>query len=140
MQTLLLSILLWTLLEFFFQHGMLSCPCYYSIRKPIETKSSQKWLYFLDMGWMAWIMVGLTIFFHNMYILALSKATSKAIFFKKTWFFCSSLWGRLTYKHWMRKSKAWYRQVADSKANTNIYERSVQFDDPLDLWWCPKPF
>jgi hypothetical protein len=37
----------------------------------------------------------------------------------------------------MRKSKAWYRQVADSKANTNIYNRSVQFEDPLELW-CPK--
>jgi hypothetical protein len=42
-------------------------------------------------------------------------------------------------KYWMRKSKAWYRQVADSKANRNIYNRSVQFEDPLDLW-CHKPF
>jgi hypothetical protein len=37
----------------------------------------------------------------------------------------------------MRKSKAWYGQVANRQANTNIYHRSVQFEDPLDLW-CPK--
>lgn len=114
---------------------MLSCPCVTIVSvNLLETKSSQKWLYFLDMGWMAWIMVGLTIFFHNMYILALSKATSKAIFFKKkqgsSFLHCEE-GGYI--KYWMRKSKAWYGQVANSQANTNIYNRKCPIWRPIRL-------
>lgn len=66
--------------------------CYYSSGKPIRDQVFSKVVVFPRYGMDGLDHGGTDYFFsQHVYILALSKATSKAIFFKKTGFFFSSL-------------------------------------------------
>jgi hypothetical protein len=51
----------------------------------LQVRKFHKWLYFLDMGWMAWIMVGLTILFlRHMYFSTFKGDFQSHLFQKNT--------------------------------------------------------